>query len=232
MREFSSQRWRKFRFIICVGLLALCLSNPRKELTDILTDTFSEEENNTIKDENLITSEKIPQQRSTPIYSQTFPERELKKDARNEWNGTFGFYAFIEKDPTEQFYYTTNLFTNFTLDEYNHTHQDINISKFTMDGTVVWNTTWGDNLSNFVEGMYLAPNGSCLYFVTTGYSLFIPEQLILIAINTSNGAFMWNLTFNMGYSDDISDGYITNDGHFLYLGGTSKQNESTDEAAL
>ncbi|MHA1871036.1 MAG: hypothetical protein ACTSXF_08805, partial [Promethearchaeota archaeon] len=108
------------------------------------------------------------------------------------------------------------------LNEGNSTNNDVFVAKYWLNGSQIWNTTWQGPNEDKAESCILSKNESILYVVGSTKSYTAGDwDVILFAINASNGMILYNTSWGGSDGDQGKGIDISEDGLYLYIGGNT-----------
>ncbi len=112
------------------------------------------------------------------------------------------------------------------------TFYDIQVSKFSPDGTLIWRTQWGGILEE--KAFVIAISDPYVYIGGTQHTSMAVEQadMAVIALDMNNGEVVWSFTWGQGFGYEEVDGLVV-EGDSIYVSGwTTSENNSCDIGLL
>lgn len=108
---------------------------------------------------------------------------------------------------------------------------DFRLTRFSPDGDLIWEKTYGGNLNEFCAHMIKVPNGRFLLVGTTE-SFGAGGQDIYCVLLDNNGDVLWSRSYGGDDFDGASDVTIADNGDFVLTGFTASDGAENDDLLL
>lgn len=108
---------------------------------------------------------------------------------------------------------------------------DAAISRYDLNGTIVWNKTWDSGEYDTLNGIAISPNNGIIYATGITGPKSGPMNVLTIAYDP-NGKFLWNRTWG-GSAEDSGTGIAVDSDNNVYVcGWTESYSKGIDDVLL
>ncbi len=128
-----------------------------------------------------------------------------------------------------------NIYVAGTTHSFGAGDSDVFIVKYSSDGTILWQKTWGGENEEECCGIVILPGlgfGEYIYVAGTTHSFGAGDSDVFIVKYSSNGTILWQKTWGGREEEEASDILITPQGSVYVVGTTSSFGQGGEDVFI